>query len=119
MAPKIKFETFEVNDFIFKEGNIGNSFYILKEGKVEIFTGTDDNQTKNILANLGPGEFFGEIALFREIKRTASVKALKKSISLSIAKEDFKSVFSEKKALERVSSRRLKEMNYSVNKKDN
>ena len=119
LAPKIKFETFEVNDFIFKEGNIGNSFYILKEGKVEIFTGTDDNQTKNILANLGPGEFFGEIALFREIKRTASVKALKKSISLSIAKEDFKSVFSEKKALERVSSRRLKEMNYSVNKKDN
>ncbi len=118
LAPKIKFETFEVGDFIFKEGNIGDSFYIIKEGKVEIFTGNEKDQTKNVLASLGPGEFFGEIALFREIERTASVVALKKSIGLSIAKEDFKSVFSEKKALERVSSRRLKEMNYSVNKKD-
>jgi len=117
LAPKIKFETFEIGEFIFKEGKIGNTFYIIKEGKVEIFTGSEENQTKNILAELGPGEFFGEIALFREIKRTASVKAIKTSIGLSIDKEDFKSVFSEKRALERVSSRRLKEMNYSVNKK--
>ena len=119
LAPKIKFEEFEEGDFIFKEGNIGKSFYIIKEGKVEIFTSNNENKTKNILAELGPGEFFGEIALFKEITRTASVQALSKSIALSIDKDDFKSVFSEKKTLERVSSRRLKEMNYSVNKKDN
>ena len=70
LAPKIKFETFKIGEFIFKEGNIGNSFYIIKEGKVEIFTEDLENKTKNVLAELGAGEFFGEIALFREIKRT-------------------------------------------------
>jgi CRP-like cAMP-binding protein len=118
LAPKIKYKIFEEGDYIFKQGDYGDSFYILKEGKVEILTESQNGQTKNILATLGAGEFFGEIALFKDITRTASVKSIKKTVALSIEKGDFSNVFSEKRTLERVSSRRLKEMSYSITKKE-
>ncbi|MDC0255778.1 cyclic nucleotide-binding domain-containing protein, partial [Bacteriovoracales bacterium] len=119
LAPKIKYKEFGEGDYIFRQGDKGDSFYILKEGKVEILTESDEGQTKSILATLGAGEFFGEIALFKDITRTASVKAIRKTIALSIEKMDFSHVFSEKRTLERVSSRRLKEMDFSVTKKEN
>jgi len=49
------------------EGALPHEFFLILEGEVEV---THDGQT---LANLGPGDFFGEIAILEDMRRTATV----------------------------------------------
>ena len=50
------------------QGEVGIGFYLILSGEVEVRRGT------RRLARLGPGEFFGEMALFQDHPRTASVR---------------------------------------------
>jgi CRP/FNR family transcriptional regulator, cyclic AMP receptor protein len=50
-----------------EEGDFGITFYLVKSGNVDVRKG------KRKLASLGPGEFFGEMALFNKQPRSASV----------------------------------------------
>ena len=58
------------NDYIFKEGNTGFYFYILKEGKLEL------SQNRKILKVLEGNVGFGELALLNSSPRSLSIKAL-------------------------------------------
>ena len=49
------------------EGALPHEFFLILEGEVEV---THDGQT---LATLGPGDFFGEIAILEDMRRTATV----------------------------------------------
>jgi MFS family permease len=55
---------------LFRQGDPGETFYVIVSGEVEIVV---DGQRARIE---GPGEYFGEIALLRELPRTATVVAL-------------------------------------------
>ena len=50
---------------IVREGEVGDRFYVIESGEVEILGRT-----------FGPGESFGEIALLRDVPRTATVTAV-------------------------------------------
>lgn len=50
-----------------REGELGSEFFVIVDGEVEVL---HDEQR---LATLGPGDFFGEIALIEHGRRTASV----------------------------------------------
>ena len=52
---------YEKNDVIFREGDMGNSMYIIQSGVIEISHIKDGN--RNVLAILEKGNFFGEMAL--------------------------------------------------------
>lgn len=52
---------------LFHEGDAGNSFYILLEGKIEILA----EKLNRHLATIEPGQFFGEVALLLGVPRTA------------------------------------------------
>ena len=63
---------------IFWKGDIGNELFLILKGKIHIVDEYDDH--KKILAELGPGEFFGEMGVF-EKAHTRSTHALAKESS--------------------------------------
>jgi MFS family permease len=64
-------------------GEVGNHFYVIATGRagVELADGTT--------RELGPGGFFGEIALLRDVPRTATVRALEPLQLYAIGRDDF------------------------------
>lgn len=63
----------EANVYLFKQGGIGNYFYILKEGSIE-YISRNNTQTDYIKI----GESFGELALLYGASRSESAKTLTK-----------------------------------------
>jgi len=79
---------FEPHQAVFLSGDPGDSFYVIEEGKIVI--GYPDGQgTEITLAILGPGQFFGEIALIDGGPRTATARAQGKVILLSLTRQQF------------------------------
>ena len=80
-------QTYEAGDVIFRQGDPGRSMFVILEGTVEISQGTDGD--KHILANMGPGNFFGEMALITKQPRTAQATAIGHTVLLPIHQETF------------------------------
>ncbi len=80
--------TYRKDEVIFNEGEPGAALYILREGEVEIII----NYTTSApitLTKLTNGMFFGEIALFDETARSATVVASKECEIIALSKPDF------------------------------
>ena len=72
-------ETFKEGDFVFREGETGNSLYVVMTGELQVVlaAGTADEMH---LRTCGPGEYVGEMSLIMpKGRRTASVRATKAS----------------------------------------
>ncbi len=76
---------------IIREGDVGNSIYIIVSGRVSIFK-SDADQNEVWITNLDEGSFFGEFGYFSGEKRSASVKALTDCTLLEIGKKDVGSI---------------------------
>ena len=68
---------------VITQGDRGDSFYLIREGEVEVIRDGifERNQTA--------GECFGEIALIRDVPRTATVRATRATSLLALGREDF------------------------------
>ena len=68
---------YEAGDYIFRQGDVAASFYVIEQGEVEICRATAEHPDGDIIATLGPGSFFGEQALIDNTNRprSASVRA--------------------------------------------
>jgi len=64
--------TFDEGQFVFYEGDLGDSVYIIKEGELECI------KNNNVIRVLKQGEYFGEYALLFNSDRTLSCKAKNK-----------------------------------------
>lgn len=76
---------------LFRQGEPGQSFYIIRSGKVRAFR-RDEEGVETDLAELGPGDSFGEIALLTGGPRTASVETLEDTVLNVLPKEYFDQV---------------------------
>lgn len=65
---------FQPGDFVFNEGDPSNNFYIIESGEVDIVRNAG-KKDEIVLAILGPGDFFGEMALLDNRVRTSAVRA--------------------------------------------
>ncbi len=81
----IKVEKFEKNQYIIKEGEEGDKFYILDEGEA-VATKEKMSFKKQYLK----GDYFGELALLRNAPRAASVMAVTNCKVLSLDRDAFK-----------------------------
>ena len=65
-------EECEAGSDLFRAGDAGDSMYLIEEGKIQISMRSSDGEDL-ILAVLGPGDFFGEVALLDQSLRTAQI----------------------------------------------
>lgn len=71
---------------IVREGEPGSSLFLIVSGRVEVFTAGDDGK-QVYLAELGPGDFFGEISLLTGKPRTATIKAVDRVSAIELDKD--------------------------------
>jgi len=74
MSERIYSETFEPGSIIVKIGDPGDYAYIVQNGKVEV--SVPFQNSKKVLAELGQGEIFGEMAIIDSSPRSATVTAI-------------------------------------------
>ena len=96
--------TFSANEIIMREGDIGDTMYIILEGTVEVAkslvvddTDNEESGKNKVFTRLDGKQraVFGEIALLEEQRRTASVKAVTDCVMYEMKKDDFLKVAEE------------------------
>ena len=83
----IQTQHFEPGDFIFRQGDLGNSVYVIEEGECDVLR--EQEGVQQHLATLRRGEYFGEMALLSDGTRNATVCACSSMDVLIIPKRDF------------------------------
>ncbi len=78
-------------EILFEEGELGDSFYIVLAGRVEVYS----DQIGKQLAILSPGQFLGELSLILGVPRTASVRALEHCRLFVIHQPGFETLLTE------------------------
>ena len=73
----------EAGQVVVSRGETGRHFYAIASGKAAVEL--DDGTTRE----LGPGDFFGEIALLRDVPRTATVRAIEPLKIYAVEREEF------------------------------
>lgn len=75
---------------VFREGDEGDALYLIQKGEVRVYSGTGNDQ--RLIAILGEGEFFGEMALMSDEPRNATVETSRNSDFLMLRNERFQSL---------------------------
>jgi hypothetical protein len=82
-------EVFESGDFIIRQGNTGDQFYIIADGNVAVYK-TDESGKDQKLTTISKGKYFGEKALLSDDLRAASCVAEDGKVTcLTLGREDF------------------------------
>jgi len=100
------------NTVIFNQGDEGNMMFVIVEGRLQVLLST--NGVEHELAQRGPGEFVGEMAIIESVPRSATLRAQSDVRVLAIDGDTFKKILQERPdvsfAVMRSLSRRLREM---------
>jgi CRP-like cAMP-binding protein len=79
----------EAGDVLVREGSRGNEFYVIVDGKAEVTRGS------KMVAKLGPGDYFGELAVLDPGPRDATVTATDSGQVFVIGRREFHAVVTE------------------------
>jgi small-conductance mechanosensitive channel/CRP-like cAMP-binding protein len=93
VAAQVRTERYAAGEVVLRQGDSGDSFFVIKEGMVEVSLG-EGREQRRVLARLGRGNFFGEMSLLTGETRSANVIALTDCEFLVLNKEGFHDVLS-------------------------
>ena len=85
--------SFEPGEFVFWEGDAPDWFYVIAEGNIKVLKHSSSGK-EFIIAFFGPGEMFGEVAVFEDKPYPASAQAAIKTKVLGIKRDNFLSFLS-------------------------
>jgi len=83
LAAKLVVVTTSAGEQVIREGDPGDRFYLVGSGEVEV------SSAGHPVATLRPGEYFGEIALLRDVPRTATVQAKGDTRLYALERDEF------------------------------
>ena len=83
--------TFQSGEFVFREGDRSDTCYVVRSGHVRVVREHTDGRSIT-LATLGPGEIFGELAMFDAEVRSATVESLEETEVIAILAGDMRRV---------------------------
>ena len=83
LAAELVEVTFAPGDCVMREGEAGDRFYVVRSGELRVTAGGRD------VAVVGTGGFVGEIALLRDVPRTATVTALGEARLYALERDEF------------------------------
>jgi len=86
---------YRARDIVIKQGTEGDYFYVVVAGKCVVTRETPLNKEGIKLAELGPGDSFGEEALIAEAKRNATVVMSTDGTLMRLGKSDFHTLLNE------------------------
>jgi EmrB/QacA subfamily drug resistance transporter len=114
LASKLAAVRVAAGDWLFHEGDAGDAMYIVRAGRLQVV----DEASGVTIRELGRGDALGELALISGSPRSASVRALRSSDMLAIARVDFEALMREAPelsfALNRVLAQQLRESRAST-----
>lgn len=103
------FLEFKKDSFVFRQGDLSDSMYILRSGAVSIYS--EKNKARSFQVELHRGEFFGEMALLSDLPRNAAARVTLDATLFCLKKKDFEALLSKNKHiglfLSRLYARRL------------
>ena len=74
---------------IIREGEAGSQFFVITDGTVQV------TRAGRPVAELGPGDYFGELALFDPAPRNATVTARSDTTAVSVSRTSFRELLGE------------------------
>jgi len=83
LARRARFEEFDAGHDVVRQGDPGETFYVILAGTVRV---TEDGV---VVRTQRDGDFFGEIALLHEVPRTATVHAVERTTLLALDQDEF------------------------------
>jgi CRP/FNR family cyclic AMP-dependent transcriptional regulator len=83
-APLSRFrQSYRKSEVIFEEGSTGSEMYLIHSGRVQLSVRQDGTEQKPLVV-LGPGDFFGEMALVDDSPRSATASAVEDNTELIV-----------------------------------
>jgi CRP/FNR family transcriptional regulator len=105
---------FEPGQVVFREGDSSDTCYIVRSGRARAVREHSDGRTIT-LATFGPGDIFGELAMFEDERRSATVEAVEPTAAVAVLGPDMRRLMSEHPGIATrlviALGRRLREMN--------
>src|SRR5207237_7220645 len=75
-------------EVVFSQGDEGSSMYVVESGAVQIFLPGREGTPPVPLKDVRTGEYFGELAIFDDKPRSASVRAVVDTVLLELTREE-------------------------------
>jgi CRP/FNR family cyclic AMP-dependent transcriptional regulator len=88
-AAGLRIRRFRKGETIFHQGDPGDSLYIMELGAVKVVLPSPEGEEAAIIATLGPGDFFGELALLDGAPHSATVVAIEPTEVLVLRRDVF------------------------------
>jgi nucleotide-binding universal stress UspA family protein len=98
LADAARIRTYRDGEVIVREGDAATGCFMIVSGRVEVSQGAA-SATPMVIATMGPGEVFGEMAVIDEHPRSATVRALEATECVAIRRVDFMEVLRRRPAI--------------------